>query len=180
MRTDANIHHVGIFGRRTCGKTTLAIKLCAGSYAREKRFAIVLDPKASEHQWGKHCLVRSTRAEWLRDWQRPECKNVNIVWEETSTTLQRDRGQTDVFTLLAGQHGHRLIITGHGFSSLLPTMRDQLTEVFLFRQHESEAKEWSKSFADSRVMQACELDFEKREFLFVRMGRAPERNFLTR
>ena len=179
-RTDATLHHVGIFGRRTCGKTTLAVQLCAGSFAAEKRYSLVLDPKSHQHTWGKHALNFTDRAKWLAAWQRPECKNCNIVWEETATTLKRDAALLDVFTMKAGEHGHRLIITGHGFASLTPTMRDQLTEVFLFRQHENEAKEWAMHFADARVAEACTLDFEKHEFLFVRMGRPPVRQFLTR
>ena len=36
------------------------------------------------------------------------------------------------------------------------------------------------STLDARVAEACTLDFEKHEFLFVRMGRPPVRQFLTR
>jgi hypothetical protein len=177
-RTDANLHHIGVFGRRTCGKTTLVIELCRAYYARERRFSVVLDPKAHEHNWGPHAHVISDRDRWLSAWQNPQCRNCNLVWEETSTTLKRAKDQEDVFTQKAGAHGHRLIVTGHGYSSMTPIMRDQVTELYLFRQSEAEAKEWSQMFADSRIMDACALDFERREFLHVRMGRAPTRHVL--
>ena len=175
-RTDADIHHVGIFGRRLSGKTTLTIHFLATSYAREKRMAVVLDPKMGEHNWGNHCYVTNNREKWLAKWQHPQCRNCNVVWEETSTTLKRDRSFADVFTAKAGAHGHRLIITGHTAASLLPEMRDQITEIFVFRQSLAEAEKWADQFADPRVRElAMSLDYGAREFLHVRMGCEPRK-----
>lgn len=174
MRTDANIHHLGIFGRRLSGTTTLAIRVCLGSRRVEGRYSVVLDPKIGQHTWGEHCSVTNDRAKWLSTWQHPQCRNCNIVWEESATTIKRDAEFVDVFTAKAGERGHRLIVTGHSGASMLPVMREQLTELFLFRQSRNEAEKWAEQFADERIAQmACSLDFDRREYLHVRMGREP-------
>lgn len=173
-RADANVHHVGIFGRRLSGKTTLAIELLRSWHRTEGRMGVVLDPKMTEHNWGPHCYVTDSREKWLAKWQHPQCRFCNVVWEETSTTLQRDRSFADVFTAKAGAHAHRLIITGHTAASLLPEMRDQITEIFVFRQSEAEADKWADQFADPRVRAlAMGLDYNAREFLHVRIGCEP-------
>lgn len=174
-RTDGNIHHAGIFGRRLSGKTVLTIEICRASYEKEKRFAVVLDPKMQQHAWGPHCYVTNDRAKWLAKWQHTDCRNCNIVWEESATTIKRDLDLVDVFTAKAGEHGHRLIVTGHSGKSLLPVMREQLTELFIFRQSRTEAEMWTEQFSDERIMVACELNFEEQEFLHVKMGREPKR-----
>ncbi len=178
-RTDANLHHVFVGGRRTCGKTTLLIALCAASYATERRYAVVLDPKAEEHAWGPHAWVTKDREKWLAKWRDPRCRGCNVVWEETATTLNRDRDFESVFTMEAGRHGHRLIISGHGWASLTRTMREQITELYLFRQSPKEAEEWSALLSDPRILAACELDHDKREFLHVRIGKEPRRCVLN-
>lgn len=178
MRTDANIHYLGIFGRRLSGKTTLTIAVCRGSHANNGRLSVVLDPKMHEHVWGPHCYVTNAREKWLWKWQHPQCRNCNIVWEESATTIKRDADLVDVFTAKAGERGHRLIVTGHSGSSLLPVMREQLTELMLFRQSRREAEMWAEQFADDKILAACSLDFDRREFLHVRMGRTPTRHFL--
>lgn len=169
-RTDANLHHVGVFGRRTCGKTTLLREVCAASFRREGRYAVVLDPKAEEHEWGAHAWVTKDREKWLAKWRDPRCKNCNIVWEETATTLNRDRDFESVFTMEAGKHGHRLIVSGHGWASLTRTMRQQVTELYLFRQSIEEAEEWAALLMDRDIINACGLDHAKRQFMHVRIG----------
>lgn len=173
-RTDSAINYVGIFGRRLSGKTTLTIAVCADSFRREGRLSVVLDPKKSEHNWGAHCWVTDNRDAWLAKWQSPACRNCNIVWEETSTTLKRDTDYVDVFTMKAGAHGHRLIITGHTGKSLLPEMREQITEVFLFRQSTREAEMWCELFADDRLMKSTELVVSTRQFLHAKFGGSVE------
>ena len=173
-RTDSQIHHIGIFGRRLSGKTTLTIRLLGGSYAVEGRFGVVLDPKLGQHVWGRHCYVTNDRERWLRKWQHPQCRNCNVVWEETSTSLQRDPKFVEVFTAKAGEHGHRLIVTGHSGTALLPVMREQITEIFLFRQSKNEAEMWAELFADERIKNlAMTLNPDRREYLHVRFGGTP-------
>ncbi len=178
-RTDADLHHVAISGRRTCGKTTLAIELCRASFSAERRYSIVLDPKAEEHDWGPHCWVTPDREKWLTKWQQPACRGCNLVWEETATTLNRDRDFEHVFTMTAGKHGHRLIVTCHGWASLTRTMRQQITELYLFRQSPEEAAEWAALLTDRQILEACELDPTRREFLHVRLGRPARRVVLN-
>lgn len=132
---------------------------------------VVLDPKMGEHNWGSHCYVTNDLQKWLGKWQHPACRNCNIVWEESATTLKRDPQYVDVFTAKAGAGGHRLIVTGHSGSALLPVMRWQLTEIFLFRTTQSEAELWADQFTDPRIVElSTQLDYTQREFLHVRMG----------
>lgn len=175
-RLDADIQHVGVFGRRLSGKTTLVIELLKQWHRAEGRYGVVLDPKAQQHNWGAHCWVTKEREQWLAKWQDPRCRFCNVVWEETSTTLKRDADLVDVFTAKAGEHAHRLIVTGHTGMALLPVMRWQIGELFLFRPAEDEAEEWSRIFMDRRISTlAASLDFQRREFLHVRMGQPPRK-----
>lgn len=119
-------------------------------------------------------MVTDDREKWLRTWQHRDCRNCNVVWEESSTTIKRDPDLVDVFTAKAGAGGHRLIVTGHSGAALLPVMREQLTELFLFRQSEREAKIWQDQFSDHRLLDSCFLSFDRREYLWVRMGRDPK------
>lgn len=170
-RPDSNLHHVAIVGRRLSGKTTLLIEFLRASWERERRYGVVLDPKIGQHQWGTHCYVTADREKWLSKWQDRQCRNCNIVWEETSTTLKRDADYVDVFTAKAGAHGHRLIITCHTGAALLPVMRDQITEIFLFRQSRNEAEKWAEQFTNPHIVEvACSLNYDRREFIHVRMG----------
>lgn len=170
-RTDAEIHYICVSGRRLSGKTTLLQTLLRQSREREGRYSVVLDPKMHQHNWGAHCWVTNDIEKWLAKWQDPRCKNCNIVWEETSTTLKRDSDYVDVFTAKAGERGHRLIVSCHTRAALLPVMRDQITELFLFRQDEDEAKDWAKQFGNRQIVEAaCALDYSRREFIHVRMG----------
>lgn len=170
-RPDAELHHVAVCGRRLSGKTTLVIEYLRASWEKERRYGVVLDPKSQQHVWGDHAYVTNERAKWLGKWQNPQCKNCNIVWEETSTTLKRDADFVDVFTAKAGEHGHRLIVTCHSGAALLPVMRDQITEIFLFRQSGNEAEMWAEKFGNVNIPKvACSLDYDRREFIHVRMG----------
>jgi len=164
-RADANIEHAGIFGRRKSGKTTLAKVRASEFFKRDGWFSLVCDP--NREAWGPHAWVTEDRDAWLA--KLNASRNCNCVVDEAGMTIKRDRELVDLFTRI-GHRGHRLTVIGHGGANLLPRMREQLTELFLFRLARSEAEMWAELFTDERIMQACDLDFQRREFLHAKLG----------
>ena len=84
--------------------------------------------------------------------------------------------------------GHLTAIRHHGYpspgirptsASLLPVMREQLTELLLFRQSQREAELWAELFMDlRRILQACDHDFQAHQFLHAQLGGMVTRHVL--
>jgi hypothetical protein len=69
-------------------------------------------------------------------------------------------------------------VLSHTSASLLPVMREQLSELYLFRQSRHEADLWAELFMDDAILQACDLDYEAHEFIHVRLGGEVTRHVL--
>lgn len=178
QRVDAQIDHRGIFGRRLSGKSYLGRELIRSDYAASGWRSIVLAPMSKPGDWpGDWAWWTKDRDAWLRTiWKSWAC---NVVCDDASMTVQRDRSLEELFTCV-GHRSHRLIVMGHSGSNLLPSMREQLTEVFLFRQSRKEAEIWAELFSDERIMEACDLDYSAHEFLHAKLGCPPGRHILGR
>lgn len=165
-RPDTNIRHVGVFGRRLSGKSTLVRQLITGQHQRGW-LAIVLAPMSKPGDWPAWVSWSKDRDQWLRQvWKSWAC---NVVCDDASMTIKRDRELEELFTCV-GHRSHRLFVMGHSGSNLLPAMREQLTEIFLFRQSRNEAEIWAELFADDRILEACSLEYDRHEFLHARLG----------
>ena len=132
---------IGIAGASECGKTTLAIHLSRAYWTEKKIPSLVLDPWKGEHQWGKQAWVTSNeKVFWAAVWER---KNDLVIVDDGSLTIARDRELVPAFTAIRHQ-GHTLMVVCHGASDLLPTMRRQFNELFLFAQNEDDVETWQK------------------------------------
>ena len=130
----------------------------------------VLDPNGET--WGTHAWVSTTFPQWwAKVWASRAC---NVVCEEAGSTIKRDAEVIELFTR-AGHNGYRVFVCGHTSASLLPVMREQLTELYLFRQSTREAEQWAELFAEPRVLEACSLNYEAFEFMPIRLGGEPRR-----
>lgn len=167
-RPDTAIRHVGIFGRRLSGKSTLARELVLDQFRSRGWLSIVLAPMSKPGDWPRPpCHWWKDRDAWLRSvWKSWAC---NVVCDDASMTIKRDRELEELFTCV-GHRSHRLWVLGHSGANLLPAMREQLTEIFLFRQSKSEAELWAELFADDRILEARTLEYDRREFLHARLG----------
>lgn len=150
--------HVGIFGPGQSGKTTLA-KALARSYWEDFEIpSVVLDPNGEI--WGKHCQVFTDEAPfWQKVWS---IKSHAVFVEEAAETIRRDNEKIKFFTRIRHK-GHKIHVSGHSGTNLLPVMREQLSTVFLFRQSPRNCDMWFEMLMDERIFAASTL--KQYEFL---------------
>lgn len=170
----------GIFGPKLSGKTTLARELSKRYWRDARMRSFVLDPHLED--WGKQALVfgdedpdrmaEQERLFWATVWRTEAAL---VIVEEASTTIRRERELIPVFTRLRHRR-HKLIVIGHSGIDLLPTMRQQLDTIYLFRQPEEAAVIWSRTFCDKRLLAAEEL--AQFEFLEMRLYGTPSKRKL--
>ena len=163
----------GIFGPKLSGKTTLAIAL-SKQYWRTKGFrSLVLDPHLDD--WGTQAWVTSNEDEfWDKVWK---CRSSLIIVEEAAATIRRERELIPVFTRMRHCQ-HKLIVIGHSGVDLLPTMRQQLDTLYLFRQPELAAKIWADTFTEPQLLSATDL--QQFEFLHCQLYKGCQRLKLRR
>ncbi|HLP75714.1 MAG TPA: hypothetical protein VK327_02240 [Candidatus Paceibacterota bacterium] len=162
---------IGIFGASECGKTTLAKQLSREYWRQEKRPTLALDPHKGS--WGGHSWVTSREKDFWGEfneeteswtggavWKRENCL---VIVEEASTTIQRDRQLVPLFTRIRHQH-HHLMVIGHDGTDLLPTMRQNLNELFLFLQPPRAVEIWSNDLPSIRGLEAAG-ELQQYEFL---------------
>ena len=148
----------GIFGPKLSGKTTLAVQLSRVYWRQQSLRSLVLDPH--KEAWGAQAWVTAEESEfWPVVWRAKSCL---IVVEEAAATIRRERDLIPVFTRLRHCQ-HRLLVVGHSGMDLLPTMRQQIDTLYLFRQPGSAAKVWAENFADDGLLAAATL--EQYEFI---------------
>jgi hypothetical protein len=150
----------GIFGPKKSGKTTLARELSKSYWLKRSMPSLILDPHVEEHgQWGPQAYVTADEAQfWQLAWSE---KNMFVICEEAATTIRRERDLIPVFTRL-NHMGHVFVVVGHSGVDLLPTMRQQLDALFLFRQSEEAAKIWAQTFTQRELREAenlCQYEF---------------------
>lgn len=158
----------GIFGPKLSGKTTLAIALSKEYFRAQKIKSVVLDPHCE--QWGEQATVLSDEKQfWQVVWASKRCL---IIVEEAAATIRRERTLVPVFTRLR-HNNHLLLVVGHSGMDLLPVMRQQLDELYLFRQPEQACKVWAETFCQKELFGAMEL--QQYEFLQTRMYGSPRK-----
>lgn len=156
--------HTGIFGPSLSGKTTLAKSLSAKLYRDHQIGSLVLDPLMD--QWGEGAKVFSAEDEekfWAAVWSE---KRKMVVVDEGTEMIARSRELIPAFTRIR-HRGHKLFVIGHRGDSLLPVMRDQISELYLFRQTEKSAQIWADQFTNEDILQATQL--EQYEFIRVEL-----------
>lgn len=148
----STLKRIGVFGPTLSGKTTLAKAISRQYWQHQKVRSIVLDIHAEE--WGEHAAVfQDEELFWKNAWNTTDSL---IIVEEAAATISRDKGLIPVFTRMR-HNRHSLMVVGHNGTDLLPTMRQQLTTVFLFKQPEVAAKIWSVNFAEERLLETTQL-----------------------
>lgn len=162
------MNSAGIFGPKLSGKTTLAKALSRQYFLSHKLRSLVLDPH--RENWGNQAIVFDNEENfWQTVWASRNCV---VIVEESAATIRRDRDLVPVFTRLRHLN-HKLIVVGHSGMDLLPVMRQQLDELFLFRQPQSAAKVWAETMTQDELLSAVELG--QYEFLHTRLYGQPRK-----
>lgn len=163
----------GIFGPKLSGKTTLARALARAYYVRAGRRALVFDPHLEP--WGNHAFVTADEEKfWPVVWRET---GYLVVVEEAAATIRRERELVPVFTRLR-HNNHKLLVIGHSGMDLLPVMRQQLDEIYLFRQPEKAAVVWAETFCEDGLLDAQKL--RQFEFLRCRLYEKPRKFLLSK
>ena len=164
----SNYSRIGIFGTTESGKTTLAKKLSEQFWLQRKIRSLVLDPHVEI--WGEHALVSTDeKAFWETVWKTNGCL---IVVEEASSTINRESDLIPLFTRLR-HNQHHLLVIGHSGRDLLPSMREQLNLLFLFRQSKKAADTWVEVFTEEGLNQSTDLG--QFEFIRCQLYQKPQR-----
>lgn len=162
--------HAGIFGPTMCGKTTLAMELCADLERRGMK-CLVLDPYNGD--WKASFQTRSM-AEFLR-----VAKNSRSCGLFVDEAGQLDfRNAEHEWILTGARHwGHVAHISGQSGVQMTPLARSSITRLFLFRSTDQTCEYWRNTFVDDRIRAATTL--ERFEFLRCQMFGAVTRCKLT-
>ena len=161
------MHIAGIFGPKLSGKSTLARRLSEQYWVQEKRRSFVLDPNLE--YWGPQAWVTSNEEQFAEVvWK---VRNELVIIEEAAATINRDRSKVAGYFTRIRHAGHKVIVVGHSGMDLLPVMRQQIDEVFLFRQPRQAAEVWAMNFADDKLLACTKL--KQYEFMHTRLYGEP-------
>jgi len=153
---------IAILGASESGKSFLASGIIRGQWRFDKRVSVVFDPWKGKKkhpwsaptEWGVGAWVNADFERWKRAALRTEGKCV--AWDEATTNGGRDRGNVGLFTEI--RHNHPvLMVMGHRYEALLPTMRTCLTDLITARCMPDDAEKMAAEFMDAEIGKACEL-----------------------
>ena len=156
-----------IIGGTLDGKSTLAAGYVRGYWRCHRLRSIVFDPWKAEKRpvdWGPSAWVTSDFDAFRRAVKNTQ--NCVIVWDEGTSYGGRDRENTTLFTAIRHHHPVLLFI-GHGYATMLPIMRNSLSEVLLAVRDPDDAAEWARVMVDEEV-RVLSTRLKQYEFLHKR------------
>lgn len=151
------------------GKTFLGTGICRGLWKFHGLRSIVFDPWKGESDWGKSAWVTKDFDAWKR--AVTGTKGCAVFWDEATAYGGRDRENVELFSQI--RHNHpALFCFGHAYSTFLPIMRVNLTDLLIARSDPDDAAEWARIMTDPEIKTAAGLDqyqfLHKRAFRPVR------------
>lgn len=176
-----------IIGASLDGKTSLAAAISKGLWPSRKFRSLAFDPFKGETEWGRQALVIGPTKAQVKTHPNPDKlisaefarfkrvargiephQKIAVFWDEGTDTGGRDSDNTGLFTAI--RHSTDIFFfIGHGYQTMLPLMRSNLTDVFLAVRDAKEARDWATLFVDEAVMQCTQL--KQYEFLHKRKHR---------
>lgn len=159
-----------IVGGSLDGKTFLASGFSRGLWKNYGYRTIAFDPYRGETDWGPQAFVIGPTKQQLKT-QGDEVisaefekfrrivrgiephQKIAVIWDEGTDTGGRDRDNTGLFTAIR-HNTDAFFFIGHGFATMLPTMRGSLSDVILAARDPEDARDWARLMVDAEVMQA--------------------------
>lgn len=160
---------IAILGASESGKSFLASGIIRGQWRFERRRSCIFDPWKGKKKhpwsqptdWGAGAWVNNGFERWKRAALNTE--GLCVGWDEATTNGGRDRDNVGMFTEI--RHNHPvLIVMGHRYEALLPTMRICLTDLITARCMPQDADKMAGEYMDAEIKRACDL--EQYEFLW--------------
>lgn len=136
------------------GKTFLVAGFSRGFWKRHKMRSLVFDPWR-ELDWGPGAWVTKDFELWKK--VVTGTQGCVAIWDESTANGGRDRENVPLFSEIRHRHPVMFCI-GHAYSSILPLMRVNLTDLFLASSDPKDAAEWASVMRDPAVREAGESD----------------------
>lgn len=161
--------HTGVSAPSKGGKSHFARAIAQAFMSAGKR-VLVCDPLG--YQWPA-TWVTTDMSEFITTAKRE--KDCLLLIDESGLAIDRDKSLRWLF--VTSRHNHHVTYAlMQDYTQLIPEMRKQLTQLFLFACHPDEAEVWSRQFhrcADDITQHAPRL--ERYECLLIRQYAAPKR-----
>jgi hypothetical protein len=159
-----------VIGGSESGKTFRTIGYSRGMWRYYRMRSIVFDPWPEENDWGPQAWVTSDFERWKR--AVTGTKGCVAIWDEATANGGRDRENVPLFSEIRHRHP-AIFCIGHAYSSILPLMRINLTDLVMTLADPDDAAEWAKIMKDPAVMQATQL--QQYEYMHKRSFQPPRR-----
>ena len=146
-----------IVGKVGTGKTVLG-KLLAHDLVEKGEIVLVLTSKVSDEWTATHIYHDS--ADLIHDLKR--IKGAFVFIDESARTVGRDMGADIVKNASwlfeeSRESGHQIFVIMQDFTAIPKHSRKQFSNVYLFKVHIDEAKEWARVFADDDLRDAADI-----------------------
>ena len=168
--------HKLILGMTNSGKTFLARGLCQRLQENGIE-TIVLNPffKISAARWGASFETDSER-EFSNVYFKS--RNCAVFIDEAGSFCGRGISKKMLETATMGRHlGHVNYYIAQRGSQINMTVREQCSELFLFRQGVKDSALWAEEFANETLKKACEL--KHHEFFYAKKDGSEIKKFIT-
>lgn len=170
-KTGHRAKHAGIFGQSESGKTFLAQSM-ARAY-RSRGFPILVCDPFEDPGWPADFLTADIGD--LIDQAHRAVGCIIFVDEAGQCIGLNPPKEVEWLTTGSRHRGHLVRICGQRGVMVSKTMRDQLSELYLFNVDASDAEDWARCFAEPRLRQAPRLPqyhfFRKARFQACIQGR---------
>lgn len=126
-------------------------------------------------QWGPQALVTMDEPlfwDWV--WKT---KDDLVIVEEAAATIRRERDLVPLFTRLRHLR-HKLIVIGHDGTDLLPVMRRQFDNIFLFVQSPAAVEIWKQDLPQCKGLDEA-ANLNQYEFLWCALFKTAVKNRLV-
>lgn len=152
---------IAIVGPSECGKTFLA-KSLARVHMRAGRPVLVCDPLGSK--WPAKWVTTDGGALMAR---AKASLDSTLFIDESGLAFDRDR-HFRWLAVTSRHHGHVVYMLMQDYTQLLPEMRKQCTQLYLFACHPDEAEIWARQFPKAaQAITTLAPNLNQYEFLHV-------------
>lgn len=149
----ARLKHTGIFGQSESGKSFLGQARAQALKARG--IPVLVCDEFKDPAWHADVFTKDIE-ELVRIAKRS--KSCAIFIDEAGQNIGLHPSKEIEWLTTGARHwGHITHLMGQRGTMVNRTMRDQLSELFLFNVHPDDAKEWAVIFNDKELLKAADL-----------------------